>query len=230
MLFAIGTSGCDVVEQPVGIIAQQLGGSFQQEFGMAQCALSPTGSNAYFILEPGHQLVLEGADAKLEITVLDETRVVDGITTRVVEEREWIDGQLYEVARNFFAICPATKDVFYFGEDVDFYKDGRVTGHSGTWLAGQNGAKAGLIMPGTPKVGMRYYQEIAPDVAMDRAEVITLDDTCTTPAGTFKNCLKTREGNALNIWEIEHKRYAPGIGLLQDADLLLTKYGNVLKK
>jgi hypothetical protein len=65
---------------------------------------------------------------------------------------------------------------------------------------------------------------------MDRAEVITLDDTCTTPSGTFKNCLKTREGNALNIWEIEHKRYAPGIGLIQDADLLLTKHGNVLKK
>jgi hypothetical protein len=87
--------------------------------------------------------------------------VVEGVTTRIVEEREWKGGKLYEVARNFFAICPRTKDVFYFGEEVDFYKDDKITGHEGTWLAGKNGARAGLIMPGEPKVGMRYYQEIA---------------------------------------------------------------------
>ncbi len=87
------------------------------------------------------------------------------------------------MARNYFAICEQTKDVYYFGEDVDFYDDkGRVVKRDGTWLAGQNGNRAGLIMPGTPKVKMKYYQEIAPGVAMDRAEVVSVNETCRTPA------------------------------------------------
>jgi hypothetical protein len=72
---------------------------------------------------------------------------------------------------------------------------------------------------------MRYYQEIAPGVAMDRAEIISLDKTHFTPAGKFANCLETVEGTALNLAEREIKIYAPGIGLIQDANLLLTDYG-----
>jgi hypothetical protein len=213
----IGASSC-------GVVGQQ-SGAFQEDFNLTQCALSPTGRNDYFILEPGFQLVLEGGNERLHVTVLEETRVVGGVTTRVVEEREWVDGELYEIARNYFAICPQTKDVFYFGEDVDFYKGGKVTGHSGSWLAGSNGARAGLIMPGTPSVGMRYYQEIAPGVAMDRAEVISVVETARTPAGNFTGVLKTRESTALDDDEIEHKLYAPGIGLIRDQEMILTKYG-----
>ena len=79
----------------------------------------PTGSNPYFILEPGYQSILEGRGEKLAISVLDDTVEIDGVTTRVVEEREWKSGNLIEVSRNFFAIDPETADVFYFGEDVD---------------------------------------------------------------------------------------------------------------
>jgi hypothetical protein len=99
--------------------------------------------------------------------------------------------------------------------------------HSGAWLAGENGAKAGLMMPGKPVLGMKYYQEIAPGVAMDRAEIVSLDDDFETPAGTFSNSLRTSEGTALNPLEREYKTYAPGIGLIQDASLLLTEYGFV---
>ena len=185
-----------------------------------------TGRNQYFILEAGYQVVLESADTKVEITVLDETKTVDGALTRVVEEKEWEGGNLHEISRNYFAICEATNDAFYFGEDVDYYKDGKVVKHDGEWLAG-NGNKAGMIMSGSPKVGMKYYQEIAPGVALDRAEIVSLDETCETPAGTFANCLKVKEGTALNAFETEYKYYAPDIGLIQDEDLRLTKYGVV---
>ena len=171
---------------------------WQKDFDIAGCKMSTTGRNEYFILEPGFQLVLEGGDTKLQITVLDETRNVDGVLTRVVEEREWKHGKLYEVARNYFAICEQTKDVFYFGEDVDFYENDKVVKHDGTWQAGKNGAKAGLIMPGTPKLKMKYYQEVAPQVAMDRAEIVSLTDTCKTPAGTFTKCMKVKEGSAID--------------------------------
>ena len=203
---------------------------WQKTFGISNCNLLTTGRNQYFILEPGHQLVLEGEDEKLQITVLHETKTVDGIITRVVEEKEWKDGELYEISRNYFAMCEQTKDVFYFGEDVDFYKDGKVVRHEGAWLAGTNGNRAGLIMPGTPKVGMKYYQEIAPDVAMDRAEIVSLDEMCKTPAGTFSNCMKVKESNPLEFWSSlrpEYKMHVPGIGLVQDDDLVLTKHGVV---
>jgi hypothetical protein len=152
------------------------------------------------------------------------------VVTRVVEEREWKNGQLYEVAKNYFAMCEQTKDVFYFGEDVDFYENGKVVKHDGTWHAGVNGNRAGLIMPGTPKLNMRYYQEIAPGVAMDRAEIISLTETCTTPAGTFQNCLKVKEGSAIEFWAKEYKYHAPGIGLVRDEDLRLIRYGFINKK
>jgi uncharacterized Fe-S cluster protein YjdI len=200
--------------------------AWQQEFGIKSCNLQTTGRNPYMILEPGHRLVLEGGGTKLQITVLDETKVVDGVETRVVEEKEWKDGKLYEVAKNYLAICPQTKDVFYFGEDVDFYENGKVVKHDGSWLAG-NGNKPGLLMPGSPKLSMKYYQELAPKVAMDRAEIVSVTDTCKTPAGTFANCLKVKEGSAIELAAVEHKYFAPSIGLVGDESLRLVRHGFV---
>ncbi len=202
---------------------------WQEEFGLSKCNLLTTGRNQYFILEPGFQLVLEGDDTKLQITVLDETKTVDGVVTRIIEEREWKDGKLYEVARNYFALCEQTKDVFYFGEDVDYYENDKVVKHDGSWLAGTSGSKAGLIMAGTPKLKMKYYQEIAPGVAMDRAEIVSLTDTCKTPAGKFTGCMKVKEGSAMEPLVTEYKYHAPGIGLVRDEDLRLVKYGFIKK-
>ena len=202
---------------------------WQQEFAISSCKLQTTGKAPYFVLEPGFQKVLEGGGTKLQITVLDETKTIDGVETRVVEEREWKKGQLHEVARNYFAFCEQTKDVFYFGEDVDFYENGKVVKHDGTWHAGVNGNKAGLIMPGAPKLKMRFYQEIAPTIAMDRAEIVSLSETCKTPAGTFTGCMKVKEGSALDLLVTEYKYHAPGIGLVADEDLRLVKYGFVKK-
>jgi hypothetical protein len=210
--------------------AGAMGGAWQEEFNLSSCKLATTGKSPYFVLEPGFQLVLQGGDTKLQITVLDETRQVDGVLTRVVEEREWKKGALYEVSKNYFARCEQTGDIFYFGEDVDYYENGKVVRHEGAWLAGVNGNRPGLIMPGTPKPGMKYYQEIAPGVAMDRAEVVSLSETCETPAGKFPNCLKVKEGSALEFWAREYKYHAPGIGLVRDEDLELVSYGYVGRK
>lgn len=203
----------------------EAGSAWQEEFAIADCNMVTTGRGQYFVLEPGFQLVLESDDTTLQITVLDETKPVAGVETRVVEEREWVDGELYEVSRNYFAICEGTKDAFYFGEDVDFYEDGEIANHEGAWLAGVDGNRAGLIMPGAPKVAMKYYQEIAPGVAMDRGEIKSLDETCETPAGTFANCLKVKETTALDILVSEYKYHAPDIGLVRDEDLRLVKHG-----
>lgn len=200
-------------------------GSWTVEFPVEKGELASTGRNPYFILEPGYQLVFEHGGERLTVTVLDETKTVAGVETRVVEERETKDGQPVEVSRNYFAISKRTNSVFYFGEEVDIYKDGKVAGHEGGWLAGVKGAKFGLMLPGQILLRARYYQEIAPGVAMDRAEIMSMNEKVKTPAGEFDGCLKTEETTPLEPGEKEYKYYAPGIGLVKDGSLPLVKYG-----
>jgi hypothetical protein len=193
---------------------------------------SSAGANPYFILKPGYFLVLEGTgDGKkiqLTITVLDETKTVDRVETRVVveEEKSLADNKLIEVSRNYFAIGKRSGSVYYFGEDVDMYKNGQVTSHEGSWLAGIKGAKAGVMMPGMALIGSRYYQEVAPGIAMDRAEHISMTERVEATAGSFNNCLKVLESTPLEKTSNDFKIYAEGIGLVQDNTLKLVKYGN----
>lgn len=204
---------------------------FTDTFDVPKDRFATTGKNPFVVLEPGHQMTFEGTangkDARLVITVLNETKTVDGVETRVVEERESEAGEVVEVSRNFFAIDKHTGDVYYFGEEVDDYKDGKIISHDGAWLSGKDGARYGLFMPGEPKVGQRHYQEIAPKAAMDRAEVQSLDLTVDVPAGRFRKCLKVEETSPLEPDAKEHKLYARGVGLLIDGKLKLTKHGKV---
>jgi hypothetical protein len=199
---------------------------FSDEFFIEDCSFVNTGSHPYYIpLEPGTQLMFEGEEdgdqVALRITVLEDTETVDGVETRVVEEHETVDGEVVEISRNFFAICAETNSIFYFGEDVDIYENGQVVSHEGAWRAGENGARAGIVMPGTVLLGSRYYQEIAPDVALDRAEHISTDVTVETPAGTFTDCLQVDETTPLESG-VSVKLYAPNVGLVQDDVLYLT--------
>ena len=202
-----------------------------QSFDVDTQQLATDGEGTYFVLEPGFQIVLEDGEAgkgdRLVITVLDETRNVGGVETRVVEERETSGGRPTEISRNYFAIDPRTKDVFYFGEDVDSYKHGKVSSHDGGWHHGTDGARFGLIMPGTPTVGTRYYQEQAPGVAMDRAEVLSVGERAVTRAGTFDRVLVTKETSPLEPLARERKLYAPGIGLIREGSLRLVSHGYV---
>ncbi|HVZ94562.1 MAG TPA: hypothetical protein VG797_08630 [Phycisphaerales bacterium] len=188
---------------------------WQATFVVDKRSLKPTGEGAYMSLVPGSQWAYRGEDVVLTITVLNETRLVDGVTTRVVEEREEEDGKLKEVSRNFMAIDPATGDVYYFGEEVDIYKNGKITGHEGAWMSGVNGARFGLLVPGRPDVGARFHQEVAPGVAMDRAEVASVDEQVTTPAGVYAHCLHIVETTPLEKGK-SHKWFAPGVGLVKD--------------
>ena len=197
-------------------------------FEIGPASTATTGRNPYFVLEPGYQLTLEGREdgtiVRLVITVLDETKVVGGVETRVVEERETHGGALAEVSRNYFAVNAETRALYYFGEDVDSYRNGRVVNHDGAWHHGTGGARFGMMLPGTPSVGMRYYQEQAPGAAMDRAEVVSVSETLTVPAGTFSKCLRTEETTPLEPKTKEDKVYAPGVGLVKDGALELVSW------
>jgi len=192
-------------------------------FAVDKANLTNVGENPYFIpLEPGYRLILKGDGAALTVTVTHKTKLVDGVQTRVVEEREEKDGQPSEISQDYFAIDKTTNAVYYFGEDVDVYRDGKVVGHPGAWLSGVNGAKFGMMMPGKPKVGDKFQQEVAPKVAMDHCEIVAIGEECETPAGRFKNCLRTREGSAIEKGT-SVKVYASGVGLIKDDEFVLAK-------
>ena len=124
------------------------------------------------------------------------------------------------------AISRKTGNVYYFGEEVDDYGNkGEVVGHEGGWRAGVDGAKRGMLMPGAPAVGARYYQEHSPGRAMDRAEVVSVTATEKTPAGSFTRCVQVEETNPLESGERDTKVHAPGIGIIRDGSLRLVRYG-----
>jgi hypothetical protein len=203
---------------------------FTDRFNLDSCSFATTGRNQFFILEPGYQLTLEGKEdnkaTKLVITVLDETKKIGNVETRIMEEKESVNGNIVEISRNYFAFCQQTNSIFYFGEEVDNYKNGKITDHEGAWLAvGKN--KPGLMMAGQPEVGYGYYQEIAPGIAMDRAEIISTGAEMKTEGQSWQNCVTIEETTPLSPKEKEYKIYAAGIGLIRDGNLFLVRSGFV---
>jgi hypothetical protein len=206
----------------LGVGASKEDKSFRDQFDVDKANLGLEGKNPYFPLTPGRSLSYSGEDATLLITVLDETQVIDGVTCHVVEEREKKDGKLVEISRNFFAADKTDGAVYYFGEDVDIYKNDKVVSHESAWRAGEKGAHFGLMVPAKAKVGDKFYEEVAPKVAMDRAEVKSIDKTVKVPAGSFENCWHMDESSAVEKGT-SVKMYAPGVGLIKDDEMDLVK-------
>ncbi|MCX6627371.1 MAG: hypothetical protein NTW28_07050 [Candidatus Solibacter sp.] len=208
-----------------GALAAQPAKDWQSVFAVDKETLGVKGANPYFNLTPGYTLAYRHGKDRDTLTVLNETKRIDGVETRVVEDRELRNGQTVELTRDYFAIDSVTNDVYYFGEDVDVYKNGKVVRHEGAWLSGVNGAKFGMMMPGAPKPGQRFYQEHAPGVAMDRFEILSVSEKVITPAGTFEKCVHVVESSAIEKGLRDHKWYAPGVGQVKDAEMVLVRYG-----
>jgi hypothetical protein len=196
---------------------------WETEFAVDRSRLGTEGNNPYFVLTPGLKLHYAQGRNTVVTAVLAETKRIDGVEARAVEYREARNGKLIEVTRDYFAVDRVTGDVYYMGEDVDVYKNGKVAGHEGAWLAGSGGARFGLMMPGRIKLGRKFYQEYAPGVAMDRAEVVGTGESVTTPAGTFRDCVRMKETSPLEKLAVEYKVYAPGIGLVKDGEFELVR-------
>lgn len=228
LALAAGTAG-----MPAPAAAQE----FTADFAIERCKFVPNGrENPYFSLNPGDVLTLEGDDdgeeVKVEITVTGDTKDITfrtragatmTVRARVVVEKEWIDGDLVEVSRNWYSRCRQTHDVFYFGEAVDFIADGQVVGHGGSWQAGVNGAQPGIIVPARSLLGSRYYQEQAAE-AQDRAEHVRMGFSVSAAGKTFNSCVEILETTPLEPGHESVKVYCPGIGLVMDSAVTLTEF------
>lgn len=199
---------------------------WQTTFNVDKKNLGVKGSNPYFNLTPGYQLSYQHGKETDVVTVLDQTKLIDGVMARALEDREYNkEGKLVERTLDYYAIDSVSNDVYYMGEDVDEYdKNGKVTGHEGSWLSGVKGAKFGLMMPARPQVGQKFYQEQAPGVAMDRVEVVSVTETISVPDGRYTSVVHLVETTPLELGKA-HKLYASGVGLVKDDDFELVKHG-----
>lgn len=172
-------------------------------------------NNPLFPLVPGTTLRYDAVtDQGREIdsfVVTGQTKVILGVTTTVVRDRVWTNGQLTEDTFDWYA-PDSQGNVWYFGEDSRQYEDGKLVGREGSWEAGKDGAVQGIIMKAHPKVGDTYRQEYLPGVAEDVARVVSTNETVTVPYGTFTGCLKTKEWTRLEPDIVSEKYHCPGIG------------------
>ena len=156
--------------------------------------------NPYFPLAPGTTFIYEGQTAEGfehdEFAVTHHTRVILGV--RCVEVRDTVktDGQLTEDTLDWFA-QDRDGNVWYFGENTHELEDGLITTIDGTFMAGVNGDKPGIIMKAHPAIGDFYRQEFSLNNAEDFAETRSLTQTVHLATGTFPNCLKSKETTPL---------------------------------
>jgi hypothetical protein len=115
--------------------------------------------------------------------------------------------------------------VYCFGRSVDRYDGWREAGHAGSWKAGENAARYGLLMPGKPVVGQKFYEYAAPRVATDRLEVVSVSETLKVPAMRFERCVKVVETTPASPKRKAEKVFAPGVGLIADGQWLLFRSG-----
>ena len=169
----------------------------------------------YMPLRPGATWIYEGVSdgqpERVEVVVTSERREVMGVSTVIVRDTVTTEGELVEDTFDWFAQDRAG-NVWYFGEDVKDYEDGKLVSTAGSWEAGVDGARPGIVMPAKPVVGDAYRQEYLAGEAEDMAEVLATDETRTTRLGEHTGVLVTEEWTPLEPEVVEQKSYAPGIG------------------
>jgi hypothetical protein len=175
--------------------------------------------NPYMPLKLGTTFVYEGKTEKgnehNDTYVSSDTKVIMGVTCVVVHDKVLVDGVLEEATLDWYA-QDKQGNVWYFGEDSKDYKqDGSVTSTAGSWEAGVKGALPGIVMQANPTIGETYRQEYYKGEAEDLATVLSLSESATVPAGSYKDMLMTNEWSALDQPPVyEHKYYERGIGFI----------------
>jgi hypothetical protein len=187
---------------------------------ISPAAFSPNVDNPWFPLTPGRTLVYTGIkDGKpaLDLVVpTARTKVIDGVTTRIVADRLYRGNRLAERTSDYYA-QDRCGNVWYFGEDTaELDRRGHVTSREGSFHAGKGGAQPGVIMQAQPELGRRFRQEWYRGHAEDTFRAVDLSARVSVPYGRFGNALRTRETTALEPGVVDNKLYAKGIGELTE--------------
>jgi hypothetical protein len=160
--------------------------------------------------------VKDGKPARDVVRVTATRRVIDGVRCTAVSDRLYLNGKLGERTTDWYA-QDSHGTVWYYGEaTAELNAKGRVTSTEGSWLAGLDGAKPGIIMPARPHVGQSARQEYLQGHAEDHFQVLSLTSPVHVPYVTSKHALLTKEWTPLEPGVVDHKVYVPGIGMVKE--------------
>ena len=230
-LLALGASGAAIA----GAVGD-LGGDRSGTTNAAGAARLPQGSepvgldpsdfttridNRYWPMRPGSRWVYRetettGTREKVVVEVTDRTkRIANGVEARVVRDTVTEDGVPVEITDDWYA-QDSRGNVWYLGEYVTNYENGKVVDRDGSFEAGVDGAQAGVVMPANPRPGMAYRQEYYKGEAEDEGAIVTRgQERVEVPFGFFaKQVLMTRDLVPTEPKVEELKFYAPGVGPL----------------
>jgi hypothetical protein len=161
-------------------------------------AFSSKITHPLFAMPKGKIMVFEGQTAegmeRETVEITGETKVIMGVETLAYFDTSTIDGTVAEVTKDYLA-QDTHGNVWYFGEEVDNFENGKLKDHHGTWLAGVKGAKPGIWMQAKPAMG----------------RVISTNDTVKVKAGAFTGCTKTLDWTPLEPDKMELKYFCPGV-------------------
>jgi len=176
--------------------------------------------NPWFPLLPGttfvYRGVKDGKTARDVVTVTHATRTIQGVRSTAVADRLYLAGRLEERTTDWYA-QDRRGNVWYFGEaTAELDRAGHVTSTEGSWLAGRNGAKAGIYMTARPTVGQSRLQEYYKGHAEDHFAVVSLRARVSVPYTTSNLALLTKEWTPLEPGTLDHKYYVRGIGNVKE--------------
>jgi hypothetical protein len=178
--------------------------------------------NRWLPLKPGTQFVYEGSaivdeggrqPRRVVTTVTDLSKLIDGVRTLVISERDYTAGELSEPELAFFA-QDNSGNVWLVGEYPEEYENGKFD-KAPAWISGQKGARAGISMLAEPQVGTPDYAQgfaPAPVDFTDRARVYKTHQKSCTPVECYENVLVTEEFNPDEPGAFQLKYYAQGVG------------------
>jgi hypothetical protein len=197
-------------ENPAKVVA---GKAYRPEIVPAEFTTEIT--NPFLPLVPGTAMTYKGGGEMNVFNVTDRIREVMGVKTVIVRDQAFEDGAVVEDTEDWFA-QDAAGNVWYFGEATAECDGHRIVSRHGSWEAGVDGAQPGVVMLAQPDIGDYYRQEYLKGEAEDVAKVVRLNVTIEHDLATYPNVLITEDFTKLEPSLIEHKKYAPGVGLVEE--------------
>ncbi len=193
-------------------------------------------ANSYLSLQAGKTAVLRGGDGEswpelVVVHVTDQKRIIQGVQCRIVvdiamaveAENGQVEYEVEEHTDDWYGQA-TSGDVYYCGELSRNFEDGILDNLDGSFEAGKNLAKAGLLISATPMIGAAHRQEFALGEAEDMVEYLAMNAVPTPEEGgdnpafpcaeAAMGCLKTRDLAAIDPESTEYKFYIDGIGFV----------------
>ena len=172
--------------------------------------------NPWFPLKPGSRWHYRGVDADGRFTdnmhVTHRTKRIEGVRATVVHDVVLKHRKPREVTNDFYA-QDRHGNVWYFGENTkELDRQGHVTSREGSFKAGLDGARPGVLFPGDPKVGTKARQEYYKGHAEDHFKVLDRNARVSVPYVSSHHAVKTKEWTPLEPGIVEHKYYVRGVG------------------